>query len=118
MRIAIIDDNPVNLKLMESLVTRANSEYHPLTFQDSAVGLAWCLANEVDLLIVDYMMPAPDGLEVIRRYRERPGNADVPVLMITADHKRRPVTRRWSREPTISLPNRSTTPSSARACAT
>lgn len=88
MRIAIIDDNPVNLKLMESLVTRANSEYHPLTFQDSAVGLAWCLANEVDLLIVDYMMPAPDGLEVIRRYRERPGNADIPVLMITADHEK------------------------------
>lgn len=88
MRIAIIDDNPVNLKLMESLVKRANGEYSPLIFQDSAAGLSWCLANEVDLLIVDYMMPAPDGLEFIRRYRERPGNADVPVLMITADHEK------------------------------
>jgi response regulator RpfG family c-di-GMP phosphodiesterase len=39
-------------------------------------------------LIVDYMMPAPDGLEFIRRYREKPENADIPVLMITADHEK------------------------------
>jgi len=88
MRIVIVDDNPVNLKLMESLVKRANVEYQPLTFQDSAEGLAWCLNNIADLLIVDYMMPAPDGLEFIRRFRERPENADLPVLMITADHEK------------------------------
>jgi putative two-component system response regulator len=88
MQIVIVDDNPVNLKLMESLVKRANSDFQPLTFQDSAEGLAWCLSNQPDLLIVDYMMPAPDGLEFIRRYREPPENADIPVLMITADHEK------------------------------
>ncbi len=88
MRIVIVDDNPVNLKLMESLVKRASPEYQPITFQDSAEGLAWCLSNVIDLLIVDYMMPTPDGLEFIRLYREPPENADIPVLMITADHER------------------------------
>jgi len=88
MRIVIVDDNPVNLKLMESLVKRANTEYQPLTFQDSAEGLDWCLNNLIDLLIVDYMMPAPDGLEFIRRYRAQPDNTDIPVLMITADHEK------------------------------
>jgi putative two-component system response regulator len=88
MQIAIVDDNPVNLKLMESLVKRASPDYEPLTFKDSAVGLAWCLSNPIDLLIVDYMMPAPDGMEFIRRYRERIENKDIPVLMITADHEK------------------------------
>jgi putative two-component system response regulator len=88
MRIVIVDDNPVNLKLLESLVKRANADYQPLTFQSSAEGLAWCLNNVIDLLIVDYMMPAPDGLEFIRRYRAQPDNADIPVLMITADHEK------------------------------
>jgi putative two-component system response regulator len=88
MRIVIVDDNPVNLKLMESLVKRADSEYQPLLFQESSEGLAWCLSNVADLLIVDYMMPAPDGLEFIRRFRERGENADIPVLMITADHEK------------------------------
>lgn len=88
MRIVIVDDNPVNLKLMESLVKRANTDYQPLTFQSSAAGLAWCLSNLTDLLIVDYMMPAPDGLEFIRRFRAQPENTDIPVLMITADHEK------------------------------
>lgn len=87
MQVVIVDDNPVNLKLMESLVKRAG-DYTPLIFQDSAEGLDWCLNNLPDLLIVDYMMPAPDGLEFIRRFREKPANADIPVLMITADHEK------------------------------
>ena len=86
MQIIIVDDNAVNLKLMESLVKRAG-DYRALTFLDSAQGLDWCLKNTPDLLIVDYMMPPPDGLEFIRRFRENSLNADIPVLMITADHE-------------------------------
>ena len=87
MQVVIVDDNPVNLKLMESLVKRAG-DYTPLVFQDSAEGLAWCLNNVPDLVIVDYMMPPPDGLEFIKRFRELPVNVDIPVLMITADHEK------------------------------
>jgi putative two-component system response regulator len=91
MQIVIVDDNAVNLKLMDALVKRSGDQVggcSTLTFQDSAQGLAWCLANVPDLLIVDYMMPPPDGIEFIRRFRENPLNADVPVLMITADHEK------------------------------
>lgn len=87
MRVVIVDDNPVNLKLMESLVKRV-ADCTPMVFQNSATGLEWCLSNEPDLVIVDYMMPPPDGLEFIRSFRAKPGNADVPVLMITADHEK------------------------------
>ncbi len=87
MQVVIVDDNIVNLKLMESLVKRVD-ECIPLVFQNSASGLEWCLANVPDLVIVDYMMPPPDGLEFIRRFRASPLNADIPVLMITADHER------------------------------
>jgi response regulator RpfG family c-di-GMP phosphodiesterase len=64
------------------------AEITPVLFRDSADGLAWCLENVPDLVIVDYMMPPPDGLEFIRRFREVPANADIPVLMITADHEK------------------------------
>lgn len=87
LRIAIIDDNLVNLKVMESLVKRT-AEITPQVFQDSAAGLAWCMENLPDLVIVDYMMPPPDGLAFIREFRTRPAHADVPVLMITADHEK------------------------------
>lgn len=41
--------------------------------------------NGADIVIVDYMMPAPDGIEFVRRCRKIPGMLDVPVVMITAN---------------------------------
>jgi response regulator RpfG family c-di-GMP phosphodiesterase len=87
MRIVIVDDNPVNLKLMEGLVKRTG-EVETLLFRDSGEGLDWCLRNTPDIVIVDYMMPPPDGLEFIRRFRASPAHAEVPLLMITADHEK------------------------------
>ena len=87
MLIAIIDDNLINLRVMESLVKRT-ANFTPRLFQDSAEGLAWCLDHQPDLVIVDYMMPPPDGLAFIREFRAHPIHADVPVLMITADHEK------------------------------
>jgi len=37
-----------------------------------------------DMLITDCQMPRLDGLELVRRLREHPETADIPVLMLTA----------------------------------
>ena len=87
MKIAIIDDTPLNLTLMQALVGKL-PECEPLPFSDPAEGLAWCQQNEPDLVIVDYMMPGLDGVEFIRRFRASPEGEDVPILMVTADHER------------------------------
>lgn len=87
MKVAIIDDTPLNLAVMEKLVAR-HEGCTPLPFADARAGLRWCLDNEPDLIIVDYMMPELDGLEFIRRVRERHDHDDVPILMVTADHER------------------------------
>jgi len=87
MKVIIVDDNPMNLRLMEGLVKKVG-EFETLTFQAPLEGMAWCERNMPDLLIVDYMMPDLNGLDFIRRFRARPGFADIPVLMITADHER------------------------------
>ncbi|QID18951.1 response regulator [Nitrogeniibacter mangrovi] len=87
MKIAIIDDTPLNLTLMQALVSKL-PECEPQPFADPAEGLAWCQQNEPDLVIVDYMMPGLDGVEFIRRFRATPQRGDVPILMVTADHER------------------------------
>jgi len=87
MKIAIIDDTPLNLTLMQALVGKL-PECEPIPFADPTVGLAWCQANEPDLVIVDYMMPGLDGVEFIRRFRATPEREHVPILMVTADHER------------------------------
>lgn len=87
MKVVIVDDTQINITLMEALVRRIEG-CQPVCFTDSGQGLDWCLANDPDLLIVDYMMPAPDGIEVIRRLRGAAHPVDIPILMVTADHER------------------------------
>lgn len=83
--IQIIDDNEVNLRLLSTLIERSLNV--PTTiFQRSAVALAWARKHEVDLILVDYLMPNLNGLEFIKRYRRH--NADVPMVMITASDDR------------------------------
>ena len=87
MNVAIIDDTPVNLALMQALVGKIeHCTSH--AFVDPRQGLAWCLANDPDLVIVDYMMPELDGLELIRRLRATDQSEDLPVLMVTAAHEK------------------------------
>ena len=87
MKICIIDDTPINLTLMQALVAKIDG-CQPVCFAESLAGLRYCIDEEVDLIIVDYMMPTPDGLEFISQLRSNGNRTEVPVLMVTADHEK------------------------------
>lgn len=84
MNILIVDDNPVNLKLFETLARRLEDcAVH--AFADPLAALSWCAANRPDLILLDYMMPGLDGIGFLERLRQDPGMAEAMVIMITAD---------------------------------
>jgi len=83
-RIAIVDDNDINLTLLNALVKKL-ADCEVLLFKDSTDGLAWCSENLPELVIVDYMMPRMNGLQFIERLRAVAGRAELPILMITAN---------------------------------
>ena len=85
--IALIDDNQVNLTLLRHLLAR-DSNSDTIAFLNPIEGLAYCLANPVDLVLVDYMMPEMSGIEVIERLRAHDSTREVPILMITANDER------------------------------
>jgi putative two-component system response regulator len=87
MVIAIIDDTPVNLVLMQTLVRRIG-DHDCFAFGDPYEGLNWCALNMPDLIIVDYMMPGMDGLEFVRRCRSEESLRDAPILVVTAAAER------------------------------
>ncbi len=88
MNVLIVDDTPTNLKLMEALTGKVGDGIVPTAHFDPLAALEWCPQHDIDLLIVDYMMPSLDGIEFIRRFRALPGHDETPVLMVTADHER------------------------------
>ncbi len=84
MKVAIIDDVQMNVILIKHLVLKL-PDAEPVCFTDPVAALDWCLANDPDLIIVDYMMPGLSGTELVGRFRER--YQDTPVLMVTANHE-------------------------------
>lgn len=86
MQIVIVDDNRVNVALLRVLA-RQLTDRPCAEFTDPVAALQWCLSNDLDLLLIDYMMPDMDGLTFITALRAHPDKAEVPILMVTASHE-------------------------------
>lgn len=81
-RILVVDDIPANVKLLEA---RLLAEYFEvLTASDGMTALAICDQTQVDLILLDIMMPGIDGFEVCERLKHNPRTAHIPVVMVTA----------------------------------
>ncbi|MCF1434197.1 PleD family two-component system response regulator [Agrobacterium vitis] len=81
-RILVVDDVPANVKLLEA---RLLAEYFEvLTAEDGLKALDICDRTQVDVVLLDVMMPGIDGFEVCERLKSSPRTAHIPVVMVTA----------------------------------
>lgn len=81
-RILVVDDIPANVKLLEA---RLSAEYYEvITATDGYEALEICENSNVDVILLDVMMPGLDGFEVCRRLKSRPSTAHIPVVLVTA----------------------------------
>jgi adenylate cyclase len=81
-RILVVDDVPENVRLLEAVLD-ANG-YDVVSATDGQAALDLALSAKPDLVLLDVMMPHPDGLTVCRRLREQEETAVLPVIMLTA----------------------------------
>jgi len=81
--IVAVDDVATNLEVYSRVLKRLPN-VRIVSFTSSAGGLDWCRHNDFDLLLLDFQMPPPNGLEFTRRLRKMPGKEDLPILMITS----------------------------------
>lgn len=78
----IVDDIPTNVRLLEARLTAEYFEV--LTAASGQEALDICERGEVDIVLLDVMMPEMDGFEVCRRLKAGRRTHHIPVLMITA----------------------------------
>ena len=79
--ILIVDDTPQNISL---LVAALKDEYTIKTATSGKRAIDICLSSQVDLILLDVMMPDMDGFETCRKLKENPLTASIPVIFVTA----------------------------------
>ena len=80
--ILICDDDPLLVDLLEYRLTSRG--YAVAVAEDGGKALRRLQEMRPDAVLLDAMMPVIDGYEVLRKIRETPETADIPVIMLTA----------------------------------
>ena len=81
LKIAVIDDISDVLELVEYNLRKEGMEV--VTYTNSNEALDEIVKNLPDLVISDWMMPEPDGLEVCRRLKNDERTKNIPLMMLT-----------------------------------
>ncbi len=77
-----VDDQPANLRLLDAHLSPRG--YRVLTAASGVEALQILEEDDVDLALLDIVMPEIDGYELCRRIRSNPATEFLPVVMITA----------------------------------
>jgi DNA-binding NtrC family response regulator len=80
MRVLIIDDEEVLREVLQAVLQREGFE--TIAAGSGEEGLHLLDHEEVDLVILDLMLPGMSGMETLRSIKDE--NADLPVIIITA----------------------------------
>ncbi|MCD9025975.1 SpoIIE family protein phosphatase [Cohnella silvisoli] len=92
MAVLIVDDNAMNVMVIQEMLKRAG--YNDFRAAYSAKEMFELLKNhgdgnaiatpQIDLILLDLMMPAMDGIEACRKLQANVRYKDIPVIMVTA----------------------------------
>jgi len=83
MKVLVIDDDVRNIFALATLLERGKLEV--LSAESGEEGLALLEQTpDIDIVLVDVMMPVMDGYATMRAIRELPLHGDVPILALTA----------------------------------
>ena len=81
MRVLVAEDDRTTAHRMRAMLRAAGHEVALATDGQEAISLYE--KGPFDAIVTDWMMPRVDGIELIRRVRNRPGNPPI-VVMVTA----------------------------------
>src|SRR5258706_16477968 len=86
LKVGVVDDNRSVAEIITEIL--GGRDFECFDAYDGRGAVALCKSHDLDLLILDYMLPDLDGLEVVRRV-EASGKR-IPTIIITAADKEPP----------------------------
>lgn len=80
--ILVVDDTPVNLRLLSELLTKQG--YRVRAARDGQTAIRSVQTHHPDLILLDIKMPEMDGYEVCTHLKQGEITADIPIIFISA----------------------------------
>ena len=80
--ILVVDDQPQNIELLEAYLVPQG--YEIVKAANGEEALEKLSGNQIDLILLDVMMPGMDGFEVTRRVRQDDKTRLLPIILVTA----------------------------------
>jgi DNA-binding response OmpR family regulator len=81
-QIMVVDDDQDTVVILARHLQREG--FVPIEASSGAQCLKLVHENEVDVILLDLMMPDMDGFQVVKELRADPETAEIPIIMITA----------------------------------
>jgi signal transduction histidine kinase/CheY-like chemotaxis protein len=81
--ILIVDDDSRNIFAMTSILELMDAEVYSAFNGEEAIALLES-NNNIDLILMDIMMPIMDGLDAIKHIKENPSTKEIPIIAVTA----------------------------------
>ena len=84
-RVVVADDESMNLEILVKAIT--NAGYIAVAFEDGDTALEYVQKNpeNVDIIILDKIMPNMSGMEVLRHIKSNPALKNIPIILQTGD---------------------------------
>ena len=85
LRILVIDDSRTVVKILSRMLSQ--NEFEPIGAGDAEEGLQLAYRYSPDLIFLDIILPGMNGFAALRRLRQHPVTAEIPVIMISGDEQ-------------------------------
>lgn len=79
-KVLIIDDTPTELDLLHQLLEQQGHE--ALSADNGADGIALCMNEQPDVVLIDVAMPEMDGFQATRQLTNNTKTGHIPVIIV------------------------------------
>ncbi|HEB33297.1 MAG TPA: response regulator, partial [Spirochaetes bacterium] len=83
--IAIVDDDLISIDTIQTLLKNDRYSFLRAYNGKDAQNLLNIAGNQVKSIILDWMMPKMDGIDLLRWIKAQPHLKNIPVVMLTAN---------------------------------
>lgn len=90
LKVLLVDDDFINRKLLQTLLKKNPTVTEVIEAENGSDALDKLKKeNDVNLILLDIMMPIVDGIEFLKIFRSDMSNSHIPVIVLSTDDTRK-----------------------------